>query len=189
MAGALLYDLFMAPLERSGLRRARRRLVRGLTGRVLELGAGTGLLFSAYDSPPTAAVDIDREALLRAKRRDGRVPLVQADAQALPFKPGAFDAATFCLALCSVPDPQAALAEAHRALKPGGELRLLEHVRPAGRWLGRLFDWLTPPWLRISGGCHLDRRTHDLVAPAGFTVSNARYRWRGIVLALAAHRS
>ncbi|HUJ25559.1 MAG TPA: methyltransferase domain-containing protein [Myxococcales bacterium] len=188
MASAWLYDFFMAPMERTGLARARRRLVRDLSGRVLELGAGTGLLFRWYDSPPAAAVDVDGGALLRAARRDGRVPLLQADAAALPFPDAAFDAVVVCLCLCSIPDAASALAEARRVLRPGGELRLLEHVRPPGSVLGPLFDWLTPAWRRISGGCHLDRRTGELVAAAGFETTKQRLDWRGVSLQLVARR-
>ena len=188
MASAFVYDLFMAPLERAGLSRARRQLVEGVQGRVLELGAGTGLLFPAYASPPLVAVDVDAAALGRARRRDPRVALVRADAEHLPFKEAAFDAVVDSLALCSVPDPVAALSEARRVLKPGGELRLLEHVLPGGPVLGRLFTALAPLWLRLSGGCHLDRRTAALVAPAGFTLSHKRTRLRGIVCQLRARR-
>lgn len=189
MASAWFYDLFMSPLERLGLARARRRLVANLRGRVLELGTGTGLLFSAYENPPAVAIDVDASGFVRARRRDPRVALVRADAQALPFRDGAFDAVVETLSLCSVPDPVAALAEARRVLKPGGELRLLEHVRPPGPVLARLFDWLAPAWLRLSGGCHLERRTGLLVGPAGFTVSSMREKARGIVAEIRARKN
>jgi ubiquinone/menaquinone biosynthesis C-methylase UbiE len=188
MANAWFYDAFMSPLERAGLARARRRLVRNLHGRVLELGAGTGLLFSAYESSPAVAVDVDAAGFSRARKRDPRVALVQADAQALPFKAGVFDAVVESLSLCSVPDPAAALLEARRVLKSGGELRLLEHVRPPGPILGWVFDWLAPAWLRISGGCHLDRRTAQLVGPAGFGVTRARESAKGIVAEIRARK-
>jgi ubiquinone/menaquinone biosynthesis C-methylase UbiE len=188
MASAAFYDLFMSPLERLGLARARRRLVASLRGRVLELGTGTGLLFPAYGNAPSVAIDIDASGFARARRRDPRVALVQADAQALPFRDGAFDAVVETLSLCSVPDPVAALGEARRVLKPGGELRLLEHVLPPGPLLGRLFQWLAPAWLRLSGGCHLERRTGLLVGPAGFTVTSARERMRGIVAEIRARK-
>lgn len=188
MASAWFYDLFMSPLERLGLARARRRLVANLGGRVLELGTGTGLLFSAYETPPAVAIDIDASGFTRARRRDPRVALVRADAQALPFRDDAFDAVVETLSLCSVPDPVAALGEARRVLKPGGELRLLEHVLPPGPVLARVFHWLAPAWLRLSGGCHLERRTGLLVGPAGFAVTSARDRVRGIVAEIRARK-
>jgi ubiquinone/menaquinone biosynthesis C-methylase UbiE len=189
MASAWFYDLFMSPLERLGLSRARRRLVANLRGRVLELGAGTGLLFSAYEGAPAVAIDIDASGFARARRRDPRVALVQADAQALPFRDGAFDAVVETLSLCSVQEPAAALREARRVLKPGGELRLLEHVLPPGPVLARAFRLLAPAWLRISGGCHLERRTARLVGPAGFTVTSARETARGIVAEIRARKN
>jgi ubiquinone/menaquinone biosynthesis C-methylase UbiE len=188
MASAWFYDLFMSPFERVGLARARRRLVGNLRGRVLELGVGTGLLFSAYENPPAVAIDIDAAGFFRARRRDPRVRLVQADAQELPFRDGVFDAVVEALSLCSVPDPAAALIEARRVLRTGGELRLLEHVRPPGRILGRVFEWLAPVWSRISGGCHLDRRTAQLVGPAGFGVTRTRENVKGIVAEIRARK-
>jgi ubiquinone/menaquinone biosynthesis C-methylase UbiE len=188
MASAWLYDALMTPLEKAGLARARQRLLAGVRGRVLELGAGTGLSFASYPAPPAAAIDVDLDALRRARLRDPRVALVQADAEALPFKEGSFDAVVDSLSLCSVGDPAAALSEARRVLKTGGELRLLEHVRPRGPILGWIFDRLAPPWLWITGGCHLDRRTAELVEPAGFTVSTVRFGLRGIGCQVRARR-
>jgi ubiquinone/menaquinone biosynthesis C-methylase UbiE len=189
MASAWFYDLFMSPLERLGLARLRRRVVADLGGRILELGTGTGLLFAAYENPPAVAVDIDASGFVRARRRNPRVALVQADAQALPFKDAAFDAVVETLSLCSIPDPLVALGEASRVLKRDGELRLLEHVRPPGPVLARLFDWLAPAWLRLSGGCHLDRRTGVLVGPAGFTITSARESASGIVTEIRARKN
>jgi len=188
VASALIYDLFMTPFERLSLRAARRRLARGVTGRTLEVGAGTGLQFAAYESLPAAAVDVDLEALRRAHRKNPRVPLVCADAQALPFRDGAFDAVVESLAFCSIPDPGAALGEVRRVLRQGGELRMLEHVRPPGRVLGRLFDWLTPAWSRVSGGCHLNRRTAQSVRDAGFEIETLREHLRGASIRLTATR-
>jgi ubiquinone/menaquinone biosynthesis C-methylase UbiE len=189
MPAAWIYDLFMAPLERLALRRARARLVAGLEGRTLELGAGTGLQFPAYQRVrPAAALDIDLAALRRARRRDPRVPLVCADAQALPFRGGAFDAVVESLSFCSILDPALALDEVRRVLRSGGELRMLEHVRPPGRTLGRLFDWLTPAWSRISGGCRLNRRTANAVRAAGFELTSVREALRGASLRLRARR-
>ena len=188
MASALIYDLFMAPFERLALRRARRNLARGVTGLTLEVGAGTGLQFKAYQALPAAAVDVDLEALKRARRKDPRVRLVCADAQALPFRDGAFDSVVESLAFCSIPDPAQALGEVRRVLRKGGELRMLEHVRPPGRVLGRLFDRLTPAWERVSGGCHLNRETAQAVRDAGFEIAKLRQSLRGAAAMIVARR-
>jgi ubiquinone/menaquinone biosynthesis C-methylase UbiE len=181
MDGSDLYDFFMAPLGWLGLTEARRRLVAGLSGRVLELGTGTGLLLPLYPAGcELVAIDFDPGGLPRAQRRAPRAHLACADAARLPFADGSFDAVVESLVLCSVPDPAAALAEARRVLRPGGELRLLEHVRPPGPGLAWLADHLTPAWKHIAGGCHLDRDPLPLLAPAGFALERRTTGLRGI---------
>jgi ubiquinone/menaquinone biosynthesis C-methylase UbiE len=135
------------------------------------------------------ALDVDRESLLRAHRRLPRALLVQASAEALPFRDGVFDTVVSCLVFCSVPNPAAGLAEVHRVLNASGELMMLEHVRPAGRFFGWLADRLTPMWSRLAGGCHLNRRTAEALEPAGFRPAAAVGRLlRGAVLELRARR-
>jgi ubiquinone/menaquinone biosynthesis C-methylase UbiE len=169
MAASLAYDLFMVPLGWLGLHRARRRLVAGLRGRVLELGAGTGLLFAHYGAGvQPVGVDVDLAGLVRARRRAPRLPLVCADAQALPFRDGTFEAVAESLVFCSVPDVGRTLREAHRVLRPEGELRMLDHVRPPGALSGRL------------EGCHLDREPAKLLAAAGFEMGARRRSLRGL---------
>ena len=189
MASGLSYDALMKPLGWLGLDRARRRLVAGLDGRVLELGAGTGLLFEHYGSAAQlVGVDVDLEGLRRARGRSRACPLVCADAQALPFRDGTFDAVVESLVLCSVPDIRRTLAEARRVLRTGAELRLLDHVRPPGSVLGRLADVLTPLWAKLSGGCHLNRNPALELAAAGFEVSWRRRSLRGLGDELRARR-
>ena len=181
MASGLGYDAVMGPLGWLGLRRARRRLVEDLAGRVLELGAGTGLLFEHYGpAARTVGVDVDLAGLHRARRRSKGMPLVCGDAQALPFRDGAFDAVVESLVLCSVPDVRQTLLEARRVLCTGGELRLLDHVRPPGYVLGRLADAVTPLWARLSGGCHLNRAPALELVAAGFEVVGRRRSLRGL---------
>lgn len=189
MASGLVYDAVMRPLGWLGLGRARRRLVVGLAGPVLELGAGTGLLFEYYGSKARpVGVDVDLEGLLRARARSGTSPLVCADAQALPFRDGTFDAVVESLVLCSVPDLRQTLAEARRVLRRAGELRLLDHVRPSGTVLGRLADAVTPLWAKLSGGCHLNRAPALELGSAGFDVVWRRRSLRGLGDELRARR-
>lgn len=168
-----LYDLVMAPAERGRLHHWRQALVGRAHGRVLEVGAGTGLDFPYY-APGTwvVATDPDLGMLARAKARvsgsPARIILVAADAQALPFRDGAFDEGVVGLAMCTIPAPEQALHELQRVLVPGGALRLLEHVRMPNRVLARLQDLLTPLWRRLAAGCHLNRRTVEVVARSGF---------------------
>jgi ubiquinone/menaquinone biosynthesis C-methylase UbiE len=187
---AWLYDLAMKPLDWLGLERLRRRLVRDARGTTLELGAGTGLNLRHYGpgAAPLIALDVDRGGLLRARRRLPRALLVQASVEALPFRDGTFDTVVSCLVFCSVPSPEAGLAEARRVLNPTGELRMLEHVRPSGRFLGWLADRATPLWRHLAGGCRLNRRTAEALEPAGLRPDLEGRLLRGAVIEVRAHR-
>lgn len=184
-----LYDAFMAITERGGLGRWRAWLAGGAAGRTLELGAGTGRNLPLY--PPAAravAVDPDAAALARARARAPGVPAVRARAEALPFKAGAFDTVVCGLVLCSVSEPAQALAEVRRVLRPGGALRLMEHVRAAGL-MGALQDLLQPAWTAVSGGCHPNRETERAVEAAGFRIEPRSRRARGVMRRLHATRA
>jgi ubiquinone/menaquinone biosynthesis C-methylase UbiE len=185
-----LYDLVMKPLGWLGLDRLRRRLLRDVRGGTLEIGAGTGLNLRHYDQGafPLIALDVDREGLLRARSRLPRAFLVQASVEALPFRGDTFDTVVSFLVFCCVPHPPAGLEEIRRVLKPDGELRMLEHVRPSGRFLGWLADRLTPIWRHLAAGCHLNRRTAEVLTSAGLCSEGSQAFLRGSVVALRAHR-
>ncbi len=189
-AAAWLYDLLMKPLGWLGLDRLRERLVRDARGRTLEIGAGTGLNLRYYDAgaSPLIALDIDRDGLRRAWARSPRAFLVQASVEALPFREDTFDTVVSCLVFCSVPNPAVGLNEVHRVLSRSGELRMLEHVRPAGRFLGWLADRLTPMWRHVAGGCHLNRRTGEALAAAELHSTRSRRILRGAVVEVMADR-
>ncbi|MBV9002960.1 MAG: class I SAM-dependent methyltransferase, partial [Solirubrobacterales bacterium] len=143
----------------------RDELLAGLSGRVIEIGAGNGINFTHYPPTVTELAAIEPEPYLRGKARAAAsgapVPVIvrDASADALPFADATFDAAVASLVLCSVPDPAAALAELRRVLSPGGELRFMEHVRgedprkaAAQKWLDR-----SGIWSFLGGGCHCAR--------------------------------
>jgi ubiquinone/menaquinone biosynthesis C-methylase UbiE len=171
----LLYDALMAPLGWMGLTEARRRLVAGVHGRILEVGAGTGLALPGYepeDVESITALDIDPAALVRAQRRRPGVKLAMVDVQDMSvFRDKTFDFVISSLVFCSVEEPARGLAEIHRVLKRHGELRMLEHVRAPAPKLARLQDRLTPLWCRVTGGCRLNRDTFSAVQAAGFHVT------------------
>ncbi len=179
---ALVYDVVMAPLGWMGLTAARRRLVEGLSGKVLEVGTGTGLALPGYPSSvrSVVAIDVDEEALARARRRRPGVTLLQADVQDLPFPDASFDAVVSSLVFCSVPAPGRGLEEVFRVLRPGGELRLLEHVRAPHPALAFTQDVLTPLWCKATGGCRLNRETHGMVRAVGFDVVRRVVRLGGV---------
>jgi ubiquinone/menaquinone biosynthesis C-methylase UbiE len=149
-------------------------------GRVLEIGCGTGLNLSHYAWPRLdvlEATEPDPFMLRRAERRLARLPayarekarLTQAPAEALPFEDEAFDEAVSTLVLCTVADPSRALAEVRRVLKPGGALRLVEHVQESG-FAGRAQSTLQPVYGWLAGGCHWNRRTEETIREAGFSL-------------------
>ncbi|MBI2867197.1 MAG: class I SAM-dependent methyltransferase [Chloroflexi bacterium] len=167
----------MAPGEWAGLRALRRRLLAGASGRVLEVGLGTGLSLPFYPSVTVlVGIDPNRDMLTRAARRGSAanrvLTLLMADGRSLPFVDVAFDTVVGSLVFCSVPDPLQGLIEARRVTRPGGELRLLEHVRGLGPVVGKLQDWATPIWKRMAQGCHLNRTTLDTVCQAGWRVDS-----------------
>jgi len=185
------YDLCLWPSERLGMRALRRRAVADLRGRVLELGAGTGLNFPYYrDAAEVVAVEPDpgmrRRAAARARAPSVPIALVNARAEALPFAEGSVDAAVITLVLCSVGDVGQALAELRRVLRPGAPVRLIEHVRAPHALIAALQTALTPLQRRVAGNCHLDRRTVDALRAAGFTIEEARPHLRGSLVEVMA---
>ena len=166
-----LYDGLCAVMERTGLAPFRRWLAAGARGRTLDVGCGTGRGLRFY-RPGVQVVGIDpaRASLARAARRIPGSRLVQASAEALPFREGVFDTVVSSFVFCSVPDPARGLAEVKRVLGPGGQLRMLEHVRSRRRWKAAFQDRVQPIWTRLSGGCRPNRETERLVNAAGFAI-------------------
>lgn len=173
---AAIYDPFMRASERACLGEWRRELLADVSGRVLEIGAGTGRNLDYYAESIERLVLSEPDPHMRARlgrRVAGRagVELSASESAALPFPERSFDVVVSTLVLCSVPDPERTLTELRRVLVPGGKLVFLEHVaadeRPERlRWQERL----DPYWSRIAGGCRLTRRTHELIVRTGFEI-------------------
>ncbi|WP_199517372.1 class I SAM-dependent methyltransferase [Nucisporomicrobium flavum] len=183
---ARVYERASAQMDRAGAAEHRHALVADLRGRVIEVGAGNGRMFPHYPSAVTEVLAVEPEPYLRAAAeaaaRTAPVPVrvVEGLADALPAADGTFDAAVAALVLCSVPDQAAALAELRRVLRPGGQLRFLEHVvaeHPGGlRRAQRIVD--ATVWPRLLGGCHTGRDTLAAITAAGFTVDEVhRFRF------------
>jgi ubiquinone/menaquinone biosynthesis C-methylase UbiE len=166
---AAIYDPFMRAQNLLGLGRQRARTAREATGRVLELGVGTGLNLPHYAAAAeVVGIDPDPHMLRRARPRAAAAPcpveLAEGSAEALPFEDASFDTVVAALSLCTIPDPRAALREARRVLRPAGRPLFLEHVRAERPWAARLQDLLERPWLRVAGGCHCNRDTLAAIA-------------------------
>jgi ubiquinone/menaquinone biosynthesis C-methylase UbiE len=182
-----LYDAVCALCERTGLARWRGWLVAGARGRTLDVGCGTGRNFPLYaPGLRVVGVEFQRESLQRARRRAPGVPLVLASVEALPFRDRVFDTVVSALVFCSVADPVRGLAEVRRVLRPGGTLRMLEHVRSTRPWKARWQDRLQPAWTRFTGGCRWNRDTERAVERAGFVIEPAGRRAKGDMRRFAA---
>jgi ubiquinone/menaquinone biosynthesis C-methylase UbiE len=170
---AALYE-FLTKGDQKWLSRHRPHIIGEADGRVLEIGAGTGNNFPYYEKArEVMATEPDPFMLARAQKHldemgPTNVELRQAAAEDLPFDDGSFDHVVSALVLCTVRDPVRALSEARRVLKPGGTLRFIEHVRYDEGLRGRVQDVAAPVWRYFGGGCHLNRRTDETIAEAGF---------------------
>jgi ubiquinone/menaquinone biosynthesis C-methylase UbiE len=177
------YDRVIAPLERRFLARLRAEALAELPldSRILEIGAGTGLNFPFY---PRGARGVASELscemlkLARGKNHPAGVHLVQTSAERLPFQTSSFDAAFATLVFCSLASPQDAFSELRRVVRPGGQIVLLEHVRPDGI-LGYFFDALNLLTVAFFDD-HFNRRTAQEAERAGLQLLRVERRALGI---------
>jgi ubiquinone/menaquinone biosynthesis C-methylase UbiE len=177
---ARLYVKQAEAAESRGLAEQRRRMLTGLVGQVAEIGAGNGLNFPHYPRSVATVHAFEPEAYLRAlavRAADtAPVPVTVGDAVAedLPLEDGSVDAAVASLVLCSVRDLPGAVAELHRVVRPGGELRFNEHVA-SQHALQRVVQKAADAtiWPTISGGCHLARETEAALEDGGFRIERS----------------
>lgn len=178
-AFALGYDFFFMRAERGGLRELRRQALAEATGDTLEIGAGTGLNHDLYPAAVTALTltepfePMARQLRERASTMTLPVEVVEAPAESLPFPDASFDTVALTLVLCTVPEPDRALAEIARVLKPGGRFLFLEHVRAEEPRLARWQDRLNPPWRVFGHGCNCNRDTLATIERSPLTVERA----------------
>jgi SAM-dependent methyltransferase len=175
---AAFYSRISERANRRRLAPILRDLLAGLSGEVLEIGAGTGATFEYF--PPAAhviAIEPDPHMRKRAEPRlRPNIELRPGNGESVPVADGSMDAVVVSLVLCTVSDLRGTLAEIRRVLKPGGQLVFIEHVRSGG-FAGRLQDVAQPVYGWLSAGCHWNRRTELAIRDAGFRFERID-RWK-----------
>ena len=165
----------MARHEGKKDKEARSRVVGGVQGKALEVGLGVGTNWLYLpEGTDYVGIEPDPYMLSRARRNakaQGRqFELQKVSVEELPFPDDSFDTVFETLTLCTIEDVPAALAEIRRVLRPNGQFRFWDHVRPHGRISGPLADGITPAWRRIGGGCNPNRETESAISAAGFEI-------------------
>jgi ubiquinone/menaquinone biosynthesis C-methylase UbiE len=182
---AATYDASVGRSEKRLTGSFRARFGGLLQGATLEVAIGSGLNLPYYSNQVTYAVGTDLSrgmldiAAVRAHDLERRIDLVVMDAQHLAFPDGSFDTVAISLALCTVPDPAAALREMSRVCKPDGRIVMLEHVR-SSNWPVAMLLRLVSPLQEWRLGCHLARETVDLARECGLTIEQEDRRLFGI---------
>lgn len=184
-----IYDRMMAPLEKRQFKTIRSQLIAQAQGRVLEIGSGTGVNFPLYKRASRVSAIEPNPAMLKRSLpqiKMARVPIDThiAKAENLPYSENTFDTVVGTLVFCTIPNPERALNEIQRVLKPEGELLLFEHVRMEQIGLARMQEVLTPVWKRLCDGCHLNRDTLGLIGKAGFQIENVQSIYNGLFLVI-----
>jgi SAM-dependent methyltransferase len=173
---AALYDHVMGPAERAGLALRRARLLAAASGRVLEVGAGTGANLAHYrevESVTLLEPDGAMRRRLEVAAAGAAVPVEVVDAavEGARLDDGGFDTVVSTLTLCSVSSVPEALASIRRLLRPGGRLLFLEHVAAPGL-RGEMQRLATPVWSRLAAGCHPHRDIPAAIRAAGFAITD-----------------
>ncbi|HEY0607748.1 MAG TPA: class I SAM-dependent methyltransferase [Herpetosiphonaceae bacterium] len=180
-----MYDGVVGRLGAGRLGAWRRQIFASLSGDILELGVGTGLNLPAYGAGARViGVDVELDLIRRARSRGAQT--IVGDGERLPFPDATFDYVTSALVFCSIADPDLALREVARVLRPGGRLIQLEHTRTNHALPDVLLDLITPLWATIAGGCHPNRDTPALLERSGWQLLRHDRQLGGLIRLLEA---
>ena len=196
------YDKYFLPkilnlaMKAPEMTRLRRQLVPLATGKVLEIGIGSGLNLPFYNKGvQVTGVDpsLELQAYAREVARESQVDIefLGVGAEAIPLPDKSFDTVVITWSLCTIPDPDAALREVRRLLKPGGQLLFAEHGQSPEAHIAKWQRRINPTWNKIAGGCHLNSRPDQVILANGFNFADmtagyipgpkiATYSYRGI---------
>lgn len=180
-AFSALYDRILKGTEDAGMREKRREVLAQARGRTIDVGAGTGANLGLFPDGLTGITMAEPDPHMTKRLREkiaatgAEVELVEAGAEKLPVADDSFDTVVFTLVLCTVPDPAAALAEAARILKPGGQMLFVEHVRADDPGVARWQDRLERPWKFFADGCRCNRDTVANIEASPLTVDHVEH--------------
>lgn len=153
------YDVFMYPLEKRGIKKARNILIPKTNGTILEIGSGTGVNIKYYNFDNIDELILSDKILSKKikERSNEKIILKELNVEELPFDNDSFDYIVHTLVFCSVVNIDKGLDEIARVLKPGGKLLFIEHVLPNKKRMKKLFNFMNPVWSKIASGCNLNR--------------------------------
>lgn len=176
-----LYSKYILPkvlnrtMQSESMRRLRPQTISNASGIVLEIGFGSGLNLPHYDNiEKLYALDPSRELFALSKKEIDAAPFpithINASAEAIPLADNSIDTVVSTWSLCSIPNPEIALREIHRVLKPTGRFAFVEHGQSPSTTLRYIQKFLTPLSKALAGGCHLDRDIEHLIKQVGFNI-------------------
>lgn len=177
MKNKCCYDFFMDPIEKKFLNKLRKKLLSKAEGKILEIGSGTGVNFELYGNHDVVAIEPDEKLRTESldKVNNKNIKVISGDAENLEFKDNEFDTVVVMLVLCTISDNKKALLEIRRVCKTGGRILVLEHIKHKNKILAVIQDILTPVWKKIAMGCHLNRKTVDIIGDLGFKIIQKEY--------------
>ncbi len=180
-----LYDKYLLPrlvhltCGQKPSMRQRQKVVPLASGKVLEIGIGSGLNIPLYDAAKVDhlwGLDPSAEmwAIAQKNARDNHIDaeFIQSGAESIPLDDNCVDSVLVTYTLCTIPDAQKALSEIKRVLKPSGRLIFCEHGKAPDIAVERWQNRLNPVWKRLAGGCHLNRAIPQLLEQSGFKSSD-----------------